>query len=248
MPTDSAVFFAPPRTPSPPRENAKQPTLMSTKIVPKDTEPFPDYQNRPSKKRPLAAEDAVDLPASVVVVEKSTTTTGKTTTTVASASKGKEAPTQPGAQVDACVISTDGDDRTSKDYYFDSYSHHAIHEEMLKDEVRTRTYEMAIMNNSHLFEGKTVLDVGCGTGILSMFAAKAGAKHVYGIDCSSIVEQARKIVDINGFSDQITILKGKVRLESNAEGRMEFERQLLYSLFLLPSFLLFSRLKRSNSP
>lgn len=43
-----------------------------------------------------------------------------------------------------------------------------------------------------------------------MFAAQAGAKHVYGVDCSSIVEQARQIVDINGFSDRITIIKGKV--------------------------------------
>ena len=67
---------------------------------------------------------------------------------------------------------TGGDDRTSKDYYFDSYSHHGIHEEMLKDEVRTRTYQMAVLNNKHLFEGKVVLDVGCGTGILSLFAAK----------------------------------------------------------------------------
>jgi len=56
----------------------------------------------------------------------------------------------------------DDDNRTSKDYYFDSYSHHAIHEEMLKDEVRTRTYEMAIKQNPHLFQGKIVLDVGCG--------------------------------------------------------------------------------------
>lgn len=104
----------------------------------------------------------------------------------------------------------DVDDRTSKDYYFDSYSHHAIHEEMLKDEVRTRTYEMAIMQNKHVFQDKVVLDVGCGTGILSMFAAQAGAKHVYGVDCSSIVVQAREIVELNGFSDRITIMKGKV--------------------------------------
>lgn len=49
---------------------------------------------------------------------------------------------------------TGSSERTSKDYYFDSYAHHAIHEEMLKDEVRTRTYEMAIMHNKHLFKDK----------------------------------------------------------------------------------------------
>jgi len=64
----------------------------------------------------------------------------------------------------------------SADYYFDSYSHFGIHEEMLKDEVRTKTYMHSILRNRQLFKGKVVLDVGCGTGILSMFAAQAGAK------------------------------------------------------------------------
>ena len=102
------------------------------------------------------------------------------------------------------------DVRTSKDYYFDSYAHHAIHEEMLKDDVRTRTYEMAILQNRHLFENKVVLDVGCGTAILSMFACQAGAKHVIGVDCSSIIHKAQRIVDLNGFSDRITLIQGKV--------------------------------------
>lgn len=66
-------------------------------------------------------------------------------------------------------------------------------------------------NNAHIFKGKVVLDVGCGTGILSLFSAKAGAKHVYGIECSAISTQAKQIVADNGYSDRVTIITGKVR-------------------------------------
>lgn len=95
---------------------------------------------------------------------------------------------------------------------------------MLKDEVRTGKYQQAILHNRALFEGKVVLDVGCGTGILCMFAAQAGAAKVLGvgflpfsplrrssirftqkctlkIDCSSIINQAKKIIEVNGFAD-----------------------------------------------
>lgn len=52
---------------------------------------------------------------------------------------------------------------------------------MLKDSVRTRTYQNVIYQNKFLIKDKVVLDVGAGTGILSLFCAKAGAAHVYAV-------------------------------------------------------------------
>ena len=43
-----------------------------------------------------------------------------------------------------------------------------------------------------------------------MFAAKAGAKHVIGVDMSTIIVKAREIVEVNGLSDKITLLQGKM--------------------------------------
>jgi protein arginine N-methyltransferase 1 len=99
---------------------------------------------------------------------------------------------------------------SSKDYYFDSYSHYGIHEEMLKDEVRTNAYKHAITRNKHLFRDKIVLDVGCGTGILSMFAAKAGAKKVIAVECAGIADSAAKIVKLNHLDHIVTVVKSKL--------------------------------------
>ncbi len=62
-----------------------------------------------------------------------------------------------------------------------------------------------------------MLDVGCGTGILSMFAAKAGASKVIGVDCSGIIEQAQQIIEANGFKDQITLVGSVAALTRSAE-------------------------------
>ncbi|KAF5274298.1 hypothetical protein FQR65_LT04416 [Abscondita terminalis] len=94
--------------------------------------------------------------------------------------------------------------------YFNSYSHHGIHHEMLSDVVRTTSYRDAINNNKDMFQNKIVLDVGCGTGILSMFAAQAGAAKVYAIDQSDIIHQAMDIIRENNLQHLVHLIRGRI--------------------------------------
>jgi protein arginine N-methyltransferase 1 len=74
-----------------------------------------------------------------------------------------------------------------------------VHQVMLADELRTRGYKTAI--NEIVQPGSTVLDFGCGTGILSFFAARAGAKIVYAVDKSRFIRVAKALSEKNGFSN-----------------------------------------------
>ncbi|XP_063708134.1 protein arginine N-methyltransferase 1-like [Culicoides brevitarsis] len=96
--------------------------------------------------------------------------------------------------------------------YFKSYDKITIHREMLQDTVRTEAYQRAIMENSMYFKDKIVMDVGCGTGILSLFAAKAGAALVIGIDASNIIDLAQKVLDDQpaDVASRIVLVKSKV--------------------------------------
>lgn len=83
---------------------------------------------------------------------------------------------------------------------------------MLEDHVRTGAYYDAITNpaNAACFAGKTVLDVGAGSGILAIFAAKAGAKKVYAVEATPMARHARALVAANGLADTIEVIQGTV--------------------------------------
>ncbi len=92
--------------------------------------------------------------------------------------------------------------------YFRSYSFISHQRSMLEDHKRTTAYYRAILDNRKQFEGKVVLDVGTGSGILAMFAARAGARKVYAVEATSMAEHARKLVKANQLDTIVTVIQG----------------------------------------
>jgi len=68
----------------------------------------------------------------------------------------------------------------------------------------------SVMANKACFEGKVVLDVGTGSGILSIWAAQAGAKKVYAVEATAMAVHARSLVAANGLSDVIEVIQNSV--------------------------------------
>ncbi|KAH9765812.1 putative histone-arginine methyltransferase 1.4 [Citrus sinensis] len=100
---------------------------------------------------------------------------------------------------------------SSAKMYFHYYGQLLHQQNMLQDYVRTGTYYAAVIENRADFTGRVVVDVGAGSGILSLFAAQAGAKHVYAVEASEMAEYARKLIAGNpSLGERITVIKGKV--------------------------------------
>jgi len=110
------------------------------------------------------------------------------------------------------VSDLDGEAPESTDYanYFCTYSYLYHQKDMLEDHKRTGAYYQAIMSNKRQFHNKVVLDVGTGSGILAIFAAKAGAKKVYAVEATSMALNARKLVAHNKLDHIVEVIQGTV--------------------------------------
>ncbi|KAM9709981.1 protein arginine N-methyltransferase 2 isoform 2-T2 [Menidia menidia] len=94
--------------------------------------------------------------------------------------------------------------------YFGSYGTLRLHLEMLSDRSRTETYRQVILSNSPALRNKVVMDLGCGTGIISLFCAQlAKPSMVYAVEASSMADHTRQLVKQNGCDEVVTVLRGR---------------------------------------
>ncbi|NXP40407.1 CARM1 methyltransferase, partial [Leiothrix lutea] len=96
-------------------------------------------------------------------------------------------------------------------------------------------------------EFQIVLDVGCGSGILSFFAAQAGARKIYAVEASTMAQHAEVLVKSNNLTERIVVIPGKVEEVSLPEqvdiiisepmGYMLFNERMLESYLHAKKYL-----------
>jgi SAM-dependent methyltransferase len=85
------------------------------------------------------------------------------------------------------------------------YGELPVHRWMLRDGVRNEAFRRAL---AHVVKrGDVVMDLGAGTGILSLFAVAAGARKVYAVERTGIVAVAQRVIAANGAADRIELIQ-----------------------------------------
>ncbi|XP_075879820.1 histone-arginine methyltransferase CARM1 [Nelusetta ayraudi] len=142
---------------------------------------------------------------------------------------------------------SDRTEESSAVQYFQFYGYLSQQQNMMQDYVRTGTYQRAILQNHTDFKDKVVLDVGCGSGILSFFAAQAGARKVYAVEASTMAQHAEVLVNSNRLGERVVVIPGKVEevtlseqvdiIISEPMGYMLFNERMLESYLHAKKFL-----------
>ena len=85
---------------------------------------------------------------------------------------------------------------------------------MIADRVRMEAYAEAL--RQAVKPGSVVLDLGSGAGIFALLACRLGARHVYAIEPSDIIEVGREIAAANSCRGRITFLQQRSEQVSSA--------------------------------
>ncbi|XP_041827172.1 histone-arginine methyltransferase CARM1 [Melanotaenia boesemani] len=144
-------------------------------------------------------------------------------------------------------VFSDRTEESSAVQYFQFYGYLSQQQNMMQDYVRTGTYQRAILQNHTDFKDKVILDVGCGSGILSFFAAQAGARKVYAVEASTMAQHAEVLVNSNRLGERVVVIPGKVEevtlpeqvdiIISEPMGYMLFNERMLESYLHAKKFL-----------
>jgi protein arginine N-methyltransferase 1 len=109
------------------------------------------------------------------------------------------------------------------------------HARMLHDDRRTNDYSAALREAVRPTD--VVVDIGTGSGVLAIAAARAGARHVYAVEASDIADVAERVFACNGVQDKVTLIRGWSRdselpepadlLVTEVIGNEPFEEEIL---------------------
>ena len=108
--------------------------------------------------------------------------------------------------------------QSTREQIFHNFASIPVHRRMLGDEVRLSIYRKAL--NKAVTPDSIVIDAGSGTGALAVYAALAGAKKVYAIENSELVDQIFSVAKDSGVADRIEIIAGnfsQVKLPQKAD-------------------------------
>lgn len=81
-----------------------------------------------------------------------------------------------------------------------------FYHDLLRDHRRVEAFRTLIQEA--VGPGQKVVEVGAGLGTYSIFAAQAGAKQVWAIESDPVAHVAEQIVQINGFHDRVSVIRG----------------------------------------